>query len=40
MIIFRKLLIYNPKKRIDVETALDHPYMKDFKGLENEPVLS
>ena len=32
----RKLLTFNPKKRITVEEALEHPYVADFHNLEEE----
>ncbi|CAD8209274.1 unnamed protein product [Paramecium pentaurelia] len=32
----RKTLIYNPYKRLTVEQALNHPYVKEFKGTEDE----
>jgi serine/threonine protein kinase len=28
--LLRKLLVFNPKKRLTVEEALAHPYMQDF----------
>lgn len=30
MDLLRKLLVFNPKKRLTVEEALSHPYMQDF----------
>ncbi|CAK56106.1 unnamed protein product (macronuclear) [Paramecium tetraurelia] len=35
----KKLLVYNPKKRLTAEQALDHPYLKDFKQTEPEILL-
>ncbi|CAD8212633.1 unnamed protein product [Paramecium octaurelia] len=32
----RKTLLYNPFKRMTVEQALNHPYVKEFKGTEDE----
>ncbi|CAD8111786.1 unnamed protein product [Paramecium sonneborni] len=32
----KKTLIYNPYKRMTVEQALNHPYVKEFKGTEDE----
>ncbi|CAD8195599.1 unnamed protein product [Paramecium pentaurelia] len=32
----RQTLIYNPYKRMTVEQALNHPYVKEFKGTEDE----
>jgi len=28
--LIRKLLVFNPKNRLTVEEALEHPYLKDF----------
>jgi serine/threonine protein kinase len=30
----RKMLVFNPKNRINVEEALSHPYLKDFHNAE------
>lgn len=30
----RKMLIFNPKNRISVEEALNHPYLKEFHNAE------
>jgi len=35
----RKLLVYSQKKRLDVDQALEHSYLKDFKGVESEATL-
>jgi hypothetical protein len=37
-ILTRKCLVYNPKKRMTVEQGLVHPYVKEFKGTEDEIV--
>lgn len=36
--LLRKLLVYNPKKRITVEKALEHPYFKEFHCEEDEII--
>lgn len=36
----RRLLVFNPSMRLTVEEALQHPYMKDFVGTEEETTLS
>jgi mitogen-activated protein kinase 15 len=36
--LLRKLLIYNPNKRITVKEALEHPFFKDFHSVEDEIV--
>jgi mitogen-activated protein kinase 1/3 len=28
--LLRKLLVFNPNKRLSVEEALNHPYLQDF----------
>lgn len=33
-----KLLVFNPEKRLTVEQALKHPYMKDFHNEEEEYI--
>jgi mitogen-activated protein kinase 15 len=35
----KRLLLFNPNKRLTVEQALNHPYMKDFVGTEEETVM-
>ena len=34
--LLRKLLVFNPRERLTVEQALNHVYLKDFKGTEVE----
>lgn len=34
--LIRKLLTFNPNKRITIEEALKHPYLKDFYNTEDE----
>ena len=34
--LLRKLLTFNPKERLTVDEAINHVYLKDFKGTENE----
>lgn len=34
--LLKKLLCFNPKNRLTVEQALEHPYVKDFHCLEEE----
>jgi mitogen-activated protein kinase 15 len=33
-----KLLVFNPYKRITVEEALEHPFVKDFRNIEEEII--
>ena len=33
-----KLLLFNPKKRLTAEEALEHPYVADFHNVEEEIV--
>ena len=32
--LLKRMLVFNPKNRISVEEALQHPYMKDFHNLQ------
>jgi mitogen-activated protein kinase 15 len=34
--LIKKLLSFNPKNRLTVEQALEHPYVKDFHSPEEE----
>lgn len=34
----RKLLVFNPAKRLTVEQALRHPYVAQFHAASDEPV--
>ena len=34
------MLVFNPNNRLTVEEALNHRFMKDFKGTEEEKVLA
>lgn len=34
----RRLLVFNPHKRLTVEEALEHPYMAAFHNPADEPV--
>lgn len=34
----RKCLYYNPQKRMTIEEAILHPYLKEFQGTEEEGV--
>lgn len=36
--LIRKLLEFNPRKRLTVEEALKHPYVSDFHNEEEETV--
>jgi serine/threonine protein kinase len=32
------LLLFDPKKRINVKEALEHPYLADLHFIEDEPT--
>jgi serine/threonine protein kinase len=32
-----KLLVFNPKKRLTVEEALEHPYLAEVHDIDDEP---
>lgn len=36
--LLKKMLVFDPKKRIPVETALEHPYLEQFREAEDEPL--
>lgn len=36
--LMKKLLKFNPKDRLTVEEALEHPYVSQFHNIDNEPV--
>jgi mitogen-activated protein kinase 15 len=36
--LMRKLMHFNPKKRLTAEQALKHPYVAQFHDPENEPI--
>ena len=38
--LLQKMLVFNPKERITVEDALQHPYLSDFHDPEDEPTRS
>ncbi len=38
MDLLNNLLVFNPKKRLTVEKALEHPFFKDFRD-ENEEIM-
>lgn len=35
--LMQKLLVFNPNKRLTAEEALNHPYVKDFHNIDDEP---
>jgi len=36
--LLRKMLVFDPNKRITVEHALEHPYLEEFREADDEPV--
>lgn len=34
----RRLLVFNPNKRMSIEEALKHKYLKEFYGTEKEII--
>eukprot|EP00828_Plagiopyla_frontata_P018899 TRINITY_DN2417_c0_g1_i4.p1 TRINITY_DN2417_c0_g1~~TRINITY_DN2417_c0_g1_i4.p1 ORF type:complete len:192 (+),score=42.46 TRINITY_DN2417_c0_g1_i4:453-1028(+) len=36
--LLKKFLHFNPQKRITIEEALEHPYLKDQHQIEDEPI--
>jgi serine/threonine protein kinase len=36
--LMKKMLVFDPNKRITVEHALEHPYLEEFREEEDEPV--
>ena len=37
--LLKKLLVFNPKKRLTIDEALDHPFVKDFRNTEEEMIM-
>ena len=35
--LMQKLLVFNPNKRLTAEEALNHPFVKDFHNVDDEP---
>lgn len=35
--LMQKLLVFNPKKRLTAEEALNHPFVRDFHNPQDEP---
>jgi len=38
--LLKRLLTFNPSRRISISDALKHPYVKDFHNAEDEPACS
>ena len=36
--LMKKMLVFDPKKRIAVENALEHPYLEQFRQADDEPT--
>ena len=36
--LIKKMLVFDPKKRVTVEGALEHPYLTEFREADDEPV--
>lgn len=37
--LLQKLLIFNPKKRLNIDQALEHPFVKEFRNTDEELVM-
>ena len=36
--LLKKLLMFDPNKRITIDNALSHPYLANFHNAEDEPI--
>jgi mitogen-activated protein kinase 1/3/mitogen-activated protein kinase 6 len=36
--LMKQMLVFDPKKRVPVETALEHPYLEQFREADDEPL--
>ena len=36
--LLKNLLVFNPKKRLTVEKALEHPYFNEFRNFDEEII--